>query len=454
MTLIEQLGDLVASLRLTDVPPATLDTLRLHLFDTLAAALVGATTPEAQATAALLRDVGAAGPAATPGVAAPTSAPLAALATCVATRCTEIDDIDLPSCSTPGAVVVPTALALGQGDAADADTFLAALLVGYEVLTRFGQAANGPTILYQGIWPTYLAGTLGATATSARLLGLGAEPTAHALAAALTLTSGTSGRVRGLSSRWLTLGCAVQNGILAALAARRGVRGDLTLLDGAWSEVTGIPIDGAALTRGFGQPFAIQRVSIKPYCAAKQVTSSIVACAALLDERVVEPDAIQRVVVAVPPAYARMIDQPAPPPERLGGIVSAQYQLALAAYHPDELLDVLRPVQHQEPAFRALMERVQVVVEPSLASDYPRTWPARVTVQTVAGQAAREVRHTHGDPGNPFSWDDARAKARRALRGLLDEAGVDRLAAACRGLGLAMTLADLHATLPPPGARP
>ena len=72
----------------------------------------------------------------------------------------------------------------------------------------------------------YLAAPLGAAAVASRLLGLSTEATAHALAAAITLTSGASGRARAPSSRWLTLGCAAQNGVLAALGARRGLRGD------------------------------------------------------------------------------------------------------------------------------------------------------------------------------------------------------------------------------------
>jgi 2-methylcitrate dehydratase PrpD len=448
MSLIEQIAEFTANVRLAEVHPATLDTLRLHLFDALAAALVGATTAEGQAAAGLVMDSGAGGTVLTPGAGQPTSASLAALAACIATRCTEIDDIDLPSCTTPGSVVVPTALALSQVvAAADPGTFLAALLAGYEMLARFGEAADGPAILYRGIWPTYLAGALGATATAARLLGLTAEATGHALAAAVTLTSGVSGRVRGLSSRWLTLGCAVQNGILAALAARRGVRGDVALLDGAWSQTTGIALNGDALVRDLGQPFRIERVSIKPYCAAKQVTSSIAAFATLLAERQIDPAAIERVTVAVPPAYARMIDQPAPPPERLGGIVSAQYQLALAAYYPDELLDVLRPVQHQEPACRALMAKVVVISEPSLARDYPRTWPARVTVETAGSTMSHEVGHTAGDPSHPFTWDDALAKATRVLRGTADAAAVARLATVCRTLGTTTTTTDLFPAL-------
>ncbi len=447
MTIIEQLADFVARLRLADTPPPVADTLRLHLFDTLVAGVVGATTPEGQAAAGLAADMSAVGSVAAPGGGLPTSGPLAAPVACIATRCTEIDDIDLPSCTTPGAVAVPTALALSR-ESGDADVFLAALLAGYEALVRFGQAADGPTILYRGIWPTYLAGTLGAAATAARLLGLSAEATAHALAAAVTLTAGTSGRIRGLSSRWLTLGCAVQNGVLAALGARRGLRGDLALLDGAWSEASGIRLAAEVLLADLGRPLVIERVSLKPYCAAKQVTSSIAAFAGLLADHCLDPAAIERVVVAVPPAYARMIDQPAPAPDRLGGVASAQYQLALAAHYPDELLDVRRPMPHEEPAFRALMARVRVVAEPSLARDYPRTWPARVTVATAAGELTREVGHTPGDPSHPFSWDDATTKATRVLRGIADAAAVDRLAAACRGLGKSTSLAELLASLP------
>jgi 2-methylcitrate dehydratase PrpD len=449
VTLIEQLAEFVAGVGIADVPQGTCDTLRLHLFDTLSATLIGTTSPEAQAVAGLVADTGAAGDVPVAGLATRTAPPLAALLGCVATRCTEIDDIDLLSCTTPGSVVVPSGLALSHADAPHAQDFLAALLAGYEVLTRFGQAVEGPSILYRGVWPTYLAAPLGAAATASRLLGLPAEATAHALAAAVTLISSTSGRARAPSSRWLTVGCAAQNGLLAALGARRGLRGDLSLLDGAWSQTSGIALDGEALVRDLGDPLAIERISIKPYCAAKQVTSSIAALVGLLDDGAAELAAVERVVVAVPPAYARMIDQPAPLPERLGGIVSAQYQLALAAYHRDELLDVLRPIQHQEPAFRAFMQRVQVVAEPSLAAEYPLAWPARVTIEAASGEATREVRHTAGDPGHAFTWDDALAKARRALRDVAAPAAVERLARTCRGLGAGAALADLWAALAP-----
>lgn len=443
MTTLQTLAAFTAETELTSLPESARDTLRLHLLDTVGAILAGATTAEAAAIVALVADSAAPGPVVATGLPLRTSLGQAALASCAATRCTEVDDIDLESCTTPGSVVVPTALAVARTrDDLDAATFLAALAVGYEVLTRFGRAARGPEILYRGVWPTYLAAALGAAAVTARLLALSADTTAHALAAALTLTSGTSARVRGLSSRWLTLGCAAQNGILAALGARHGLRGELTLLDGAWSRMTGIELDAATLTSELGNAFAVERVSIKPYCAAKQVTAAICAFRELLAEGPVSPDSISEVVVAVPPPYAAMIDQPAPV-DRIGTIASARYQLALAALDSASLLDVRREPVHAEPAFQALHERVTVVADPDLLGPYPRAWPARVAVTSARGTVSRTVIDAPGDPTRPYTWDATARKLQLLLEGHRAEAQIDALANVCRGLAEHHTLAEL-----------
>ena len=52
---------------------------------------------------------------------------------------------------------------------------IAAIIAGYEVMTRLGRAIDGPTILYRGIWPTYFAAPFGVAAVVARLLQLDAR---------------------------------------------------------------------------------------------------------------------------------------------------------------------------------------------------------------------------------------------------------------------------------------
>src|SRR6185369_5018909 len=69
-----------------------------------------------------------------------------------AARSTEVDDIDLPACTTVGSVVVPVAVTMaaarpnvGEG------ALLSAVVGGYEAMTRLGRAIGGATLLYRGV---------------------------------------------------------------------------------------------------------------------------------------------------------------------------------------------------------------------------------------------------------------------------------------------------------------
>ena len=48
-----------------------------------------------------------------------------------------------------------------------------------------------------------------------------------------------------------------------------------TLLDGKWSEITGVALDRDALLGDLGRRFELDAVSFKPVCAAKQTIAAI-----------------------------------------------------------------------------------------------------------------------------------------------------------------------------------
>ncbi|HZV49591.1 MAG TPA: MmgE/PrpD family protein [Candidatus Dormibacteraeota bacterium] len=452
-TTIDQLAEFVAGLRAEALPASVVDQVRRRLLDTMGAMVAGAHTAEGHAVQALVVDCGAEGGVPAGWSSLRTSMAMAALASCASTRCTEIDDIHLRSCTTPGSVVVPTALAVASSRrGVDTGSFIAAIVAGYEVLTRWGEAVDGPSILYRGIWPTYLGGGIGACATAARLLDLPHEETAQALATAVMMAVGTSGRSGAVASRWLTLGCAVQSGIIAAVAARQGFRADTTLLDGRWSEMSGIPLRPSLLAAGLGATYEIERVSVKPYCSAKQALSGVEGFLRILEEEAVDVGSIQRVVVGVPGQYVHMVGQPGLPRDRLGSITSVRYQLALAAYDRDGLLDVARTRLHDEDRFRAFMDRVAVEPADDLEPYYPAAWPARVEVSTSSGTVRRVVHHTRGDETAPLDWGELEAKFRRLVHGRLDATSADRLIVACKSLGSGTSVQGLLALASPLGA--
>src|SRR5262249_23917844 len=155
---------------------------------------------------------------------------------------TEADDIHLTSCTTPGSVVVPTALHLASAGAFQTwKDFASAVLAGYETLIRVGYGIDGPRVLAKKIWPTLFAAGTGAAAVACRAWKLSASQPAGALATALAAATGIAPpAMMPNSSRCISLGLAAEYGVLAANAARQGAVGELQLLERRDGRIAGV----------------------------------------------------------------------------------------------------------------------------------------------------------------------------------------------------------------------
>src|SRR6266446_4973195 len=193
------------------------DIIDLHVQDALAAFHAGIATRDGQALARLYRG----------------SLPEHAAAVAAIARASECDDIHLSSCVTPGAAVIPVALAFAK-NRTDAGV-QHAIAAGYAAGLNLGVAIGGAKALASGVWPTLLAAPLMAAVTASRLLGHDSERLAHAMALALARASGRIGRPTGTpSDRWFAFAEAVARGIRAAEAAGHGLPGDPALFSGEW----------------------------------------------------------------------------------------------------------------------------------------------------------------------------------------------------------------------------
>src|SRR5215475_490362 len=233
MTALEDLGAFIAC---CEAPaPRLREILELHVADIVGAWIASLPTPEG---GRLLRWRTVSGEGAAPG--SMHRLRLDVATHCALARLSEVDDIHLASTTTPGAIVVPGAVTIAAAcQNRDPDALAAAMIAGYEVMVRFGQAIDGPSVLYRGIWPTYFATPLGIAAVAARLLDLDARQCAHALALALIRSAPGAGHHNlSTTSRWLAVGLAAEAGLAAALAARAGFTSDIRLLDGGY--LTGV----------------------------------------------------------------------------------------------------------------------------------------------------------------------------------------------------------------------
>jgi 2-methylcitrate dehydratase PrpD len=441
---IDGLAEYIVRMRSDDIAAPILDKLRLHIVDTLGAWIGAMATTEGKALGRFSRDLGAFGGPASNGN------PFDDVAiNCALVRLSEVDDIHLASMTTPGSIVIPTALSIATTvPETDAGDMAAAILGGYEAMIRFGAAIKGPDILYRGIWPTYFAASFGAAAVAARLLRLDERGTAHALALALTMAAPSVGQHHAATtSRWLSVGLAARNGLTAAVAARSGFTSDVNMLQSRlFPDVYGIEPDIATMTNGWDGEPAFANVSFKPWCAARQTMAATQALRELLDGGMAVGD-IAKIAATVPPPHLKMIDHGVKAGDRASHLTSLPYQMAIAALQPDAQLDIGQAPGAVLSTIQSFMALITISGDEALLADYPVAWPARVAVMTQSGQQERLVRHVPGDPARPLSEDDIVKKFYALIRPIMGEERAQRMlhlaSAALQSLDLASIKREL-----------
>ena len=438
MGLLDELAGFITHVTFEGLASETVNQAKLHIFDSLGAGLAGACTEEAKANGDLVREMFSATEGKDVPVAGfgfPAPLPLALLLSCIGIRLTETDDIDIASCTTPGSVIVPAALLLAFKKGAKGKEFIEGVVAGYEVLTRLGAAVNGPEIIYRGIWPTSLCGAIGVATVGSKILGLIPEQIKNALAISLVLSTGIAGRIKGgLTSRWLTLGCAAQNGLIACLGAARGFAGDQSVLDALFPSVYGLDLKPQILLEGLGKTFQVEKVNLKPYCSARQAIASIEAFRWLLHTHRIAPEAIEDIEVLVPQQYSQMIDRPGFPEDRLGSVTSIRYQLAMAAFYEEDLFDVERKVLRDEKKVHSFMQKIRVKPSDPFTAIYPKKWPGKISLQVDGKRFEHEVLAPKGDSDQPMTWEDVEQKTKRLTRPFFGPARVEKLGAFIKGL--------------------
>ncbi len=424
MTVLEQLGAYVAHGGRESLSDSVRRAVRLHLADTVGAWIAGCGTPEGRA----LVGFGSASREFSGLKSAGDSLLDQVMTNCALARLSEIDDIHLSSCTTPGALIIPAALTISGSLALDRTAIAEAIVVGYAAMVRLGAALNGPTILYRGIWPTYFTAPFGVAAVAARLLGLTGQQAAHALGVALILASPGVGRQSGAAlSRWLAVGHAARNGVSAALSAQAGFTADQKILEGDFfPSIYRLSPDIAALTDGLGKRSVLADVSFKPWCGARQTMAATQALKEIIESGVSRAD-MTEIIVSVPEPYLRLINHGIVPGDRSSHLTSVSYQMALSAIAPDAMFDVNQNPAAVSEEIRAFMTRVSVEADESLLQYYPRAWPARLVVGTRSGKHERLMTHIPGDPERPLDEGQVVTKFRRVVAPLIGDRAAEDL---------------------------
>jgi 2-methylcitrate dehydratase PrpD len=352
----------------------------------------------------------------------------AALINGAASHSVEFDDIYRDAGYHPGSPVISAALAAAQATGSTGEAFLRAVIVGYEVSTRIGEAVMPSHYKY---WHTTgTVGSFGAAAAVATILRCNREQFMHALATVGTFASGLQQAFRSQAmTKPLHGGHAADAGAMAAMAASKGVTGALDILEGevGFGAAMSTKPDWSKATRGLGKDYHIVQVTFKNHGCCGHTFPAIDAVLALKAKHSLTHKDIRRIHLASYKAGLDIIDNATPEGEYQAKF-SIQYTVAHALVYGSVRLNAFMPERLNDPEVRALMQKIEVVADPELSKGYPTQRAAQVEIETIDGRKLTHFQPTRkGDPEMPLTDEELNDKFMELAAPVLGESAAHAL---------------------------
>lgn len=224
----------------------------------------------------------------------------------------DYDDVNADMGGHPTAPVAAAALALGEALGKSGRDVLLAFIAGYEVECQIGAMA-GQSHYRKGFHATGTFGTFGATAASARLMGLDAQQTAVALGIAASEAAGLKYNF-GTMTKPLHVGKAAMNGVIAARLAGRGFTARDDAIEGPQGfAYTQVPeFTPRAIRPDAAAPFEVEANLFKYHAACYLTHSTIEAIRDLKRRHNIGLGDVEKITLKVDPGHLKVCDIPEP----------------------------------------------------------------------------------------------------------------------------------------------
>ena len=328
----------------------------------------------------------------------------------------DFDDTHADASLHPSAPIVPAAFAVGEMTRASGREVLTAIVAGYEVCCRLGNALDPTSHYARGFHPTATAGTYGAAAAASKLLGLSEAQLISAFGVSGSQAAGSlQFLVNGAWNKRYQVGAAAMNGVIAATLARNDFVGAIESVEGKHGLLVGYTENGHPdkATAGLGSIYETMKIGIKPYPSCRYTHAAIDAIIAMRREHNLTRDQVKRVEIGLHRNGITLTGDATTgrhPRSIVGGQFSMFFTGAIALDQGrfgwddyDRLGDA---------AIDALADKFDVVQDERLEIGRKHPFGARVSI-TMDDRIHERL---NGDPpGEPTSFPDAQAMQQKFL---------------------------------------
>lgn len=402
--------------------PTVVHETKRHLIDTFASALGAYDEPVSEMARAVAGRYRSDDMARVWGTGIVTTPEMAAFANGVMTRSLDISDTYLGRSRGHPSDMVPGLVAVAESVHADGKSLIAAIVLAYDVYCSFCKSVD----INSGGWDQPVYTVMGCALGAAKLMGLSADETGHALSLALTPNLALAQTRRGSLSSWK--GCAganaSRNAVFAAVLAKEGFTGPGEIFEGSggfWDAVgrSDWPLPDAPM---IGET----RTKFLPVCYHGQ--SAVFAAMELRNKMDVQQ--IEEICVDAYQVAVFMMGNDASrwaPTTRETADHSLPYCVAIALLDGRLVRDSFADERLRDPAVADLMRKVKVTEDPALTALYPESAPGRVTIRMRSGETqVAEIRYPRGHEKSPMSDAEVEGKFRDLCTGPLGAQGCGR----------------------------
>lgn len=443
------LAALVAEARVDDIGEAAVHAVVRHALDCLGVMQAAAAHPAGRILARVTARLGSAPQARVVGTGVAASVTDAAWANGSLAHLLDFDDTGF---SHPTACLLPVALALGELTDASGEDVVVAMALGYEVFERLAACGRSyePVLYRRGYHPTSIWGCPAAAAVAARLLGLECSQVQVALGIAASSSSGLTQQF-GTPAKGLNAGNAARAGVTAALLAAEGYVGDEAVLSGPYGLFAAVFGEGNYSFEGFGDDLGTRwsvadpGLNLKPYPACTSTLRAVDAMCRISATDGYRPEDVERIVVDVHPELLHTLRFRGPS-VGFRGKFSLDYTVAAAALDGTLTLGTFSDDYAGSPAFRRMLERVELREHPEWDIGRRRETPVEVVL--ASGSVLREsVPSQHGTAAWPMTAGEVAAKYFACAAEVVTEEQAERSLAAVSGLASAQSIRDVVDTV-------
>jgi len=353
----------------------------------------------------------------------------------------EMDDVHNASSLHPAVAVIPAALAVAEEFQRSGGELIEAMIAGYEVILRIGEAANPSAIYARNFHPTAVCGVFSSAAAAGKLMKLTPEQMTNALGLAWSFASGNmSFQTEGSWAKRLQIGNTARAGVQAARLALLGATGPKQVFSdtGFFQGYSG-EFHSEKMTDGLGERLKILETGIKPYACCRYNQAPVDGLLELRRADKISADNIERIEIEIASTGLPLVAIPAEEKRTPSNSVAAQFSLyyssAVAVVAGAAGREEYRDPWLNDTRVLQLAQRVNTGSSQEIDAIFPKKWATRIRIQTKSGERIDHfATDCLGDPEKPMSRGQIVEKFCSLASGSLSEVGRSNLVEQIVGL--------------------